>query len=90
MELWFIICYQTPLNNRITESLTLEKTSKIMKSNCHPKTTMSAKPCPDVPHLHVFWTPPRWQRVAASEGSVDLVISAAEPVKNLQLQAEVL
>jgi len=32
----------------------LEKTSKTMKSNCHPSTTMPAKPCPKVPHLHVI------------------------------------
>jgi len=39
---------------RIVESLMLEKTSKIIKSNCKPNTTMPAKPCPEVPHLHVF------------------------------------
>jgi len=36
----------------------LEKTSKIVKSNSHPNTTMPVKPCPVVPHLHVFWNPP--------------------------------
>jgi len=36
----------------------LEKTSEIIKSNHHPNTTMPAKSCPKVPHLHVFWTPP--------------------------------
>jgi len=39
---------------RIIESLRLEKTSEIIKSNRQPNTTMSAKPCPKVPHLHVF------------------------------------
>jgi len=29
-------------------------TSKIIKSNCQPITTMSAKPCPEVPYLHLF------------------------------------
>ena len=32
----------------------LEKTSKIMKSNCQPNTTTPAKPCPLVPHPHSF------------------------------------
>jgi len=36
------------------ESFRLEKTSKIIKSNRQPNTTMPAKPCPEVPHLHVF------------------------------------
>ena len=31
-------------NHRITESLRLEKTSKIIKSNHHPSTTMPAQP----------------------------------------------
>jgi len=35
----------------------LEKTSKIIKSNHQPNTTMPAKPCPEVPHLHVFQIP---------------------------------
>jgi len=43
---------------RIIESLRLEKTSKMIKSNCKANSTMPAKPCPEVPHLHVFWTPP--------------------------------
>ena len=30
----------------------------IVKSNRQPNTTRPAKPCPEVPHLHVFWTPP--------------------------------
>ena len=46
------------LNHRIIESLTLEKTSKIIKSNHQPITTTPTKPSPEVPHLHVFWTPP--------------------------------
>ena len=37
-----------------TESLRLEKTSEIIKSNCHPNTPMPAKPCPAGPHLHIF------------------------------------
>jgi len=36
----------------------LEKTSKIIKSNHHPNTTMPTKPYPEVPHVYVFWTPP--------------------------------
>jgi len=36
----------------------LEKTSKIIKSNHLPNTTMPDKPCPEMAHLHVFWTPP--------------------------------
>ena len=39
-------------------TLRLEKNSKIIKANHHPKTTMRAKPCPELPHLHGFWTPP--------------------------------
>jgi len=38
----------------LIESLRLEKTSKIIKSNRQPITTMPAKPCPEVPHPHVF------------------------------------
>jgi len=44
----------TAATNRIRESLRLEKTSKIIKSNHHPNTSMPAKPCPQVPHLHIF------------------------------------
>jgi len=40
--------------HRITESLRLEKTSKIIRSNRHPNTPMPGKPCPEVPHLHGF------------------------------------
>jgi len=43
-----------PAFHSIIESLRLEKTSKIIKSNHQPNTTMPAKPCPEVPHLHVF------------------------------------
>jgi len=43
---------------RIRESLRLEKTSKIIKSNHQPNPTMPAKPSPQVPHPHGFWTPP--------------------------------
>jgi len=39
---------------RIIESLRLEKTSKVIKSNRHPNPTMPAKPYPEVPCLHVF------------------------------------
>jgi len=38
----------------VIESLRLEETSKIMKSNHQPNTTMTTKPCPKVPRLHVF------------------------------------
>jgi len=43
----------TELHPRILESLRLEKTSKIIKSNHQPNTTMPAKPCPEVQHLDV-------------------------------------
>jgi len=36
----------------------MAKTSKIIKSNRHPNTTMPAKLSPEVPYLHAFWTPP--------------------------------
>jgi len=41
---------------RIIESFNhrLEKTSKIIKSNCQPNMTMTTKTYPEVPHLHVF------------------------------------
>jgi len=32
----------------------LEKTSKITKSNHPSNTTMPTKPCPELPHLHIF------------------------------------
>jgi len=32
----------------------LEKTSKVIESNRQTNTTMSTKPYPEVPHLHVF------------------------------------
>jgi len=38
----------------IIESLRLEKTSKIIKSNHQLNTRMPAKPCPEVPYRHVF------------------------------------
>ena len=47
-------------NHRIIESLRLEKTSKITKYDCQPKSTMPAKLCPDVPYLHVFEHLQRW------------------------------
>jgi len=40
--------------HRIIESLGLEKTSKIMKSNHPSNTTIPTKPYPEVPHLHIF------------------------------------
>jgi len=44
---------------KIIESLRLEKTSKIIKPNCHPNTTMPAKQCPKVQYLHGFLNPAR-------------------------------
>jgi len=41
----------------------LGKTSKIIKSNHPPNTAMPAKPCPEVPHLHIFWTPPGMENI---------------------------
>jgi len=38
---------------RVIESLRLEKTSEVIKSNCQPITTMPAKPYPKVPPLHI-------------------------------------
>jgi len=35
----------------------LEKTSEIIQPNGQPITTTPAKPCPKVPHPHIFWTP---------------------------------
>ena len=46
------------LQHRITESLRLENTSKTIKSNHPPNTTMPTRPCPKVSYLHIFWTPP--------------------------------
>ena len=40
--------------HRITESLRLEKTSQVIRSNCQPNTPMPAKLCPEVPHLQGF------------------------------------
>jgi len=37
-----------------TESLRLEKASKIITSSHHPNPTTPAKPCPQVPHPHLF------------------------------------
>jgi len=42
------------MNHRIIESLSLENTSKIIKSNHQIYTIMPTKPCPKVPHVHVF------------------------------------
>ena len=54
--------YQTCLTHfdiqyRTIESLRLEKTSKIIKSNHQRNTTMPAEPCPELPYLPFFWTP---------------------------------
>jgi len=38
----------------IRQSSRLEETSKIIKSNHQPDTTVPAKPCPEVPHPHGF------------------------------------
>ena len=45
--------------SKIIQSLRLEKTSKIIKSNHQPNTTVPTKPCPELPHLYIFRTPPR-------------------------------
>ena len=42
---------------KIIDSLRLEKTSKITKSNTNPP-NHAHWPCPSVPHLHGSWTPP--------------------------------
>jgi len=41
-------------SHRIIAALRVEKTSKIIKPNRQPNTTMPAKPCPQMPHLPVF------------------------------------
>jgi len=59
--------------HRTIESLRLEKTSKITKCNHQHNTAMPAKPCPEVPHLHVIVNtfqgmvtpPPPWAAPAA-------------------------
>ena len=50
-----LVMHRDHKSHGITESLRLEKTSKIIKTNHHPNTNMPAKPCPQVPHLHFFW-----------------------------------
>ena len=40
--------------DRTIESLSLQKTSKIIKSNCQPNNSMPTKPYPEVAHLHVL------------------------------------
>ena len=47
-------CSHLVLLHRIIESLRLEKTSQINKSNCQPNTTMPTKLCPKVQYLRVF------------------------------------
>jgi len=44
--------FDPPLSK--SENHRLEKTSKIIKSNHPPNTTMPATPYPEVSHLHVF------------------------------------
>jgi len=41
-----VICWESVLLDVIIDSLRLEKTSKIIKSNHQPSKTMPAKPCP--------------------------------------------
>jgi len=69
----------------IIESLRLEKTSKIMKSSCHPNTTMPAKPCPEVPDLHFFWTPNDWCYKTASLWHCLTLPCVVVSVENLSL-----
>jgi len=45
-----VLQHQVASGHRIIEPLRLEKTSKLIKSN----PTTPAKPCPQVPHPHVF------------------------------------
>jgi len=47
------LLFVPPIHKTI-ESLRLEKTCKIIKSNHYPNTTMPAEPSPEVPHLHVL------------------------------------
>lgn len=39
---------------RLTESFRLDKTFKVINSNCQPNTTLPTQPCPQVPCLCVF------------------------------------
>jgi len=57
---------------RITESLRLEKTSKIIRSNRQPNTTLPAQPCPEVPHPQVQGSSCAPQDVATSFGAQNL------------------
>jgi len=50
----FHLLLQTAANCRIIESLRLEKTSQIIKSNSQPNTTVPTKSCCEVPHLMFF------------------------------------
>lgn len=45
-------------DHRITDSLRLEKITKITSSNHQPIPTMFTESCPSVLHLHIYWTPP--------------------------------
>ena len=62
----FFITFE-PLTERCTVQLCdlsynhrLEKTSKIIQSNHPPNTTLPTKPCPEVPHVHVFLNTSKW------------------------------
>ena len=56
MVRWGARCYRRGIIE--SKNHRLEKTSKIIKSNHEPNTTMPTKPRPKVPHLHSFRTPP--------------------------------
>jgi len=49
-----------PLNHRITESLRLEKTSKVIKSNRQPSPTMPAKPWVALGWVALGWVALGW------------------------------
>ena len=55
---------------RIMESLSLEKTSEIIKSNCQPNTTMPSNPCLEVLHLHILLNTSRYGVSTTSLGSL--------------------
>jgi len=53
-------CVELTSSAYFIDSLRLEKSPKII--SCQPNPTMPAKPCLEVPHLHVGWgtPPPPW------------------------------
>ena len=57
-------------NYRITESLRLEKTSKIILSNHQPTTTTPTKLCPSLPHLLFCWNTSKDSDSTTSLGSL--------------------